>query len=720
MKNIFLVLLIMYSYITPVRTQNTVFIDVNNQGRTYEGTGALSAGASSRLLPDYKEPYRSQILDYLFKPKFGASLNHLKAEIGGDVNSTCGTEPSHQHTRDDANYERGYEFWLMKEAKRRNSDIVLDVLAWGTPGWIGNGHYYSPDNAQYMANFLLGAKRVHNLNIDYIGIWNETLYNTDYIKLLRKTLNENKLSHVQIAAADEIRRYRIVSDMLKDTALYNAVDVVGTHYAGQVRGKKINYETSTPEVINCGKRIWALEDGPWNGEWKGAKTIIRLLIRNYIEAKITKTITWSLISSYHDEIGIPASGLMKANTPWSGHYELQPALWAVAHQTQFTNPGWIYLEGNANGYLKNGGSYVSLTSPDKKDISIIIETVDAEEENEFTLVLKKEFTGRDLYVWRSDSVNQFIRQPEVLKTKKGKLSLTLDKGCIYTLTTTTGQHKGNEEWIIPSASHFKLPYRDDFESYEIDKLPAYFSDISGVFEVNRLEGEGNKVLKQVVPAIGNEWRSSLNSDPYTVIGDKYLTDYEISIDVMLPDQEQSAYIMGRIPNVIQGQVIPPMGYWMKVNTNNTYQLCKTDRQLLYRNSPFREEWKEINEFFPNNTTNKHFICGNDILKLKPSQIALFEGLDNVLATTENPEELVLILFKNGSFRLYKIEVLASGACDFPSGKWNELKLTFNGNTISGYINGNRLCQVFDAQFPSGFAGFGSGFHYAFFDNLLIK
>lgn len=44
----------------------------------YDGHGALSAGASSRLLWDYDEPYRSHILDYLFKPGFGASLHMLK------------------------------------------------------------------------------------------------------------------------------------------------------------------------------------------------------------------------------------------------------------------------------------------------------------------------------------------------------------------------------------------------------------------------------------------------------------------------------------------------------------------------------------------------------------------------------------------------------------------------------------------------------------------
>ena len=41
-------------------------IDGSSKGRLFEGIGGVSAGASSRLLTDYPEPQRSQILDYLF------------------------------------------------------------------------------------------------------------------------------------------------------------------------------------------------------------------------------------------------------------------------------------------------------------------------------------------------------------------------------------------------------------------------------------------------------------------------------------------------------------------------------------------------------------------------------------------------------------------------------------------------------------------------------
>jgi galactosylceramidase len=113
-------------------------IDRTNPGLTFDGIGAISGGgATSRLLIDYDEPARSEVLDYLFKPNYGASLQMLKVEIGGDSQSTDGTEPSHMHSKDDLDLKRGYEWWLMVEAKKRNPDIKK--IAWASLGipWLG-------------------------------------------------------------------------------------------------------------------------------------------------------------------------------------------------------------------------------------------------------------------------------------------------------------------------------------------------------------------------------------------------------------------------------------------------------------------------------------------------------------------------------------------------------------------------------------------------------
>ena len=54
---------------------------------------------------DYPELQRSDILDYLYRPAFGAGLTMCKIEIKHGQ-STDGAEASHMHTRGDLNFER--------------------------------------------------------------------------------------------------------------------------------------------------------------------------------------------------------------------------------------------------------------------------------------------------------------------------------------------------------------------------------------------------------------------------------------------------------------------------------------------------------------------------------------------------------------------------------------------------------------------------------------
>src|SRR5260370_34616238 len=95
-----------FSASTMLGADKTIVLYGHATGRIYEGLGAVSAGASSRLLIDYPEPYRSQILDYLFKPGYGGALQHLTVQIGADVNSTHGSEPSPKRSPSDHAYNR--------------------------------------------------------------------------------------------------------------------------------------------------------------------------------------------------------------------------------------------------------------------------------------------------------------------------------------------------------------------------------------------------------------------------------------------------------------------------------------------------------------------------------------------------------------------------------------------------------------------------------------
>jgi hypothetical protein len=94
---------------TAAEATQSYVLDPSNVRHRFDGVGGLSAGASSRLLFDYPEPYRSDILDFLYLPNFGANLWINKVEIGSDTDSTNGAESSHMHTSGDLNFQRGYD-----------------------------------------------------------------------------------------------------------------------------------------------------------------------------------------------------------------------------------------------------------------------------------------------------------------------------------------------------------------------------------------------------------------------------------------------------------------------------------------------------------------------------------------------------------------------------------------------------------------------------------
>ena len=126
----------------------------------------------------------------------------LKVEIGGDTNSTSGAEPSHEHTRGSVNCNRGYEWWLMEQAKARNPNITLVGLSWGAPGWIGNGTFFTNDAIDYLVAWLDCATS-HGLTINYLGGWNEKGFNATWYKNLRSALNSRGFGAVKLVAADD-------------------------------------------------------------------------------------------------------------------------------------------------------------------------------------------------------------------------------------------------------------------------------------------------------------------------------------------------------------------------------------------------------------------------------------------------------------------------------------------------------------------------------------
>ncbi len=561
-----------------VQDDYTIAICFNDTADTFEGVGAVSAGASSRLLIDYPEPYRSQILDFLFKPKFGAGFQHLKVEIGGDINSTDGSEPGFQRQRGEMIFNRGYEWWLMKEAKKRNPDIILDALAWGFPGWIGNGNYHTQEGADYIKDFLKGAKEHHDLDIEYVGIWNERDFRGNYIKMLRKTLDDNGLQDVKIVANDmngpPEDMWEIADSMLADPELASAIDVIGVHYPhGEV-------PVSAKKMKLSGKRLWSSEDGEW--DWWSMRPSIRYLRvqelnYNYLKMGLTKTEYWSPITSYYDCLPAPSSGVIKANTPWSGEYLIDKSLWLVAHYTQFAEPGWKYFRGGSKLFA-DGASVVTLTSPDDSLFSIILETTTVKSPKEY--IIKIPSGVKTMYVWRSNDLESFMQQPDLVPSG-GEIRFKADDRSVYTITNTKGQTKGISG--SPNPGLFPLPYSEKFEDYSEGSSTKFLCDQSGSFEVEK--GTEGNYLRQQISFPGIDWAAGKSA--FTIIGDMNWKNISVSADVSFSECNESDTLVfaSVLARNYQGSVWKafytphPVGYNLILHIDGKWELTTASETL---------------------------------------------------------------------------------------------------------------------------------------------
>lgn len=648
-------------FLSPVGSlsQTQVVLDGDATGRVFDGLGAASAGASSRLLIDYPEPQRSQILDYLFKPGYGAALQHLKVEIGADVNSTDGSEPSHMRTPTDHSSTRGYEWWLMAEAHKRNPNIILEVLPWGAPGWVDEAPtgveatrkptLYTPKMAAYVADFIRTAKRDYGLDIAYVGPWNEKVHDIAFVKELHRRLTEDHLS-TKIVCCDEYPgegagQWSIADEMLKDAELANDIAVIGVHYP-LVKGKI----TTTDAARKTGKPLWSSEDQPNGGsgpfvsrDWPvGGRILAHLYNQNYLEGSLTSTEIWSPITSYYDILAAPNSGLMYANTPWSGHYDVQGTIWATAHTTQFAQPGWQYLD-SASGNLPEKGSYVTLRSTDKENWSVILETIGASHPQTVSFRLAGGLAATTVHVWETNNSRTFEHVTDV-NPANNAFTYTFDPDSLYSLTTTTGQGKGTAQ--PPPPTPFPLPYGDNFEKTPLLHAPKYLSDQDGAFEVHPCSGRAGRCLEQVITTIPIPW--SPLPDPFTLAGKAEWKDYAVSADVRFLTAS-SATIMGRIDSsdvFKDGHARWPSGYVLQVKPDGTWQVISA-------------QYKE-----PTVT-------------------------------------------------------LASGAASIDRAKWHHLELRFHRTEIEALLDGAPLAKVEDTTHTHGMFALGSEWDRIQFDNLQV-
>lgn len=551
-------------------------IDAASGGRTYEGVGGITSNGMSKLMMEYPEDVLNDIFELLFKPGAGAALQHLKTEIGSDVNTSCGTEPSHMRSEDDFDIRRGVGLDVLRRAKALNPALPLDALRWGLPSWI------TDDEKKWLfyRNFLQGAKDEFGIEFDYLGPdMNEGSFSRDWtVNTLRPRLDSHGFGHIRLVADDSDHGWDIADAVMEDPALNEAVYAMGVHYR----------QDSTDNAKNSGKPLWLSEDlAPFRHSFvKGALDVGERIAKMYADGRMVKYELHPLVEAEYNDTPFSYKGILVANWPWSGHYELDPGFWVIAHYTRFAEPGWTYLD-DACGVTKHG-AYVALRSPDGADYTVVaVNKSEASQLYEFDLA---SLPDAPLYVWRTTAVERLepiarLDGPNALRT------LRLAPQSIYTLTT-----KARERMTLPaslqrSETRFPLPYADDFAGYRLGGQPRYTSDQGGAFEIG--EAGGERCLVQTIDAAHKpiDWTYRRTPEPYTLLGSLEWAQYQVSVDVRLDGAEGYAMLGGRIAYTAKSDE-PPEGYLLAVGHDGAWTLRRGQAPLAEGTLPAYDgrEW----------------------------------------------------------------------------------------------------------------------------------
>jgi hypothetical protein len=240
------------------KTDDTVppplVIDATRCGRKFEGIGALM-NSNAPWLTAYPPKQLAEILDILFLPRYAASMQVLKLEVGGDGHSTINTESSHMHTEHELpSFRRGWVLPLLREARRRNPELKVGGLAWTWPSWTKGS---VEKKVKYLTAWAIGLRSEYNVVIDFIGLQNEAEVTggpANFSVALRRSLDAAGFHSTLIDCCDA-HDWHDLQPLFDNHggAFFNAVDALAVH-------EPLRSTEFVPSAAQAtGKRIWSSE-----------------------------------------------------------------------------------------------------------------------------------------------------------------------------------------------------------------------------------------------------------------------------------------------------------------------------------------------------------------------------------------------------------------------------------------------------------------------------
>jgi galactosylceramidase len=328
------------------------------------------------------------------------------------------------HTKDDLNYSRGYEWWLMREAKKRNPNLTLDACAWGCPGWVGNGNFWSQDMCDYYVKWIQGLKSVYGLDLDAIGCRNEKGVNEDFVKnsAPRWTPTAWKKSG-STALTTGIRPNSTGSrHMTNDVELRNAVAIFSNHTMAT--------SPTPPDVRQAGRftpgtsRFGTPRSMSTRRVSTAKSASCRPSTRILSVSGVTKIVNWYLVGSVYP---------MESVSGRPGRHDCE---FALERELRTPRSGCGDTRTTANSRKSAGSISTALRETGRRrhvrhaeiagqDYSVIIETKGARPNQNVTFNVSGGLSTGKLCVWRSDAAEQFVQQ-DGINPQNGSFTIALE------------------------------------------------------------------------------------------------------------------------------------------------------------------------------------------------------------------------------------------------------------------------------------------------------
>lgn len=665
----------------------------------YRGLGAVTCNSSSRLLMDYKEKNPKaywEIMNWLFNKKTGAGLSHIKIELGCDSDTSSGAEPATKRTSGQkANVRRGAGYMFAHDALTINPNITVDMLCWGMPAWVEQA-YEKSNKAGYKARYkwyketIDAAYDTWGIKFSYVSAnQNEKSIEKGWTKYLAKALDNEKIQRydygkIKIVAADETDNMNVADEMLKDKAYRSAVDVIGCHYNSYMNSKVKKLQKKYK------KEIWFSEgasvttdsifgannttDGQTTSGTNGMLDIANRIIIGMAQSNMTMYEFQPAVASYYDGAVYYPKQLISANTPWSGYYSISNGLVMAMHFNSFIKKGW---------YIVNSGSYGDGTQTDHyiTDTKDDYLTATSKSTGDYSTVITNDSKTSRTYKVKVSNVKKASSKVTVWETRSSSKSEAYDAHWLNKIGTLT-----------PKKSGSVYTYTVTVKPYSMVTLTTTTGQKS--YADRKAKTSANDTTKNTALSLPYEDNFEYSSTFLKRRGKTplYTNDLNGAFEVKkLSDGNKVLQQKINKDHLSSG--------WTGTPVNPTTSLGD-------------DTWRD-------------YIVSADVM-LDPDEkgknyAAICARYNTSASSVENG--YWLRLYRSGSWELYSNQgKIAKGSIKgMREGRWVNLKLKVNGNTLTGYINNVQVVQKTISKSPvnSGRIALGSAYYKNCFDNIKV-